>query len=390
MFRTRSPIVQVVVVLAAFLVGTALGHWMTDVGQPAGPVAKVDPVALSKPKATPRPVSSENSGGAAEASAVAPTQKKSLTDILKERNSTERTKDLEEFARSLPSSEFGAALKQLHRMPESSARELALRLLTARWTETDPEGALQFAAQNHDFDYIASDVYQQFAADNFQGALARAQSIADPNMRYQALLGVLSYMADQDPLGALKLAGTLGSFPNNEPLSQAIYRQWSAIDPQAAAAQAALDPAGQGWRSPVSQVLRNWATQDPLAAIAWSNSVADATSQARDIGQVIRQWSRDDPTAAANWVNTVPTGNVRDSAAAALAFSLAGTDPSAALGWAESISDATQRDNAMQRLSREIMYRNPANGAAILQAAGVPQNLIPPPPNPNQGRGRGP
>jgi hypothetical protein len=290
----RSPIVQIVIVLAAFLVGTALGHWMTGGDTPAKPtsMSEVVPHNLGvKPPAKSVDTTSDAGKSSGDvASSTSPAAKKSLSDILKERNSGDRTKDLEEFARNLPSSEFGAALKQLHRMPDSSARELAMRLLVARWTETNPEAALQFAAQNRDFDYIASDVYQQLAADDSQSALARAQSITDPNMRYQALLGVLSYMADQDPLGALKLAGTLGSFPNNEPLSQAIYRQWAAIDPQAAAAQAALDPSGQGWRSPVGQVLRTWATQDPLAAVNWSTTVADAATQARDIGQIIRQW----------------------------------------------------------------------------------------------------
>jgi hypothetical protein len=275
-------------------------------------------------------------------------------------------------------------------MPEGSARELAAQLLVARWVDTDPEGALQFASQNREFDYVAADVFQQLAASDSSGALARAQGIADQNVRYQALKGVLGQMADQDPAGAIKLAATLGQFANNEPLSQAIYRQWSAADPQAAAAAAAQDSSGGGgWRSPVNQVLRNWATQDPQAAIAWSTALPDPATQARDVGQIIRQWSRDDFNAAANFVNDVPAGPVHDAAAAALAFSLAPNDPSAALGWARSISDAAQRDSAMQRLSREIMYRNPSNGAAILQAAGIPQNMIPQPPNPDQAGRRG-
>src|SRR5581483_6074983 len=149
------------------------------------------------------------------------------------------TKDLEEFVAHLPPSDIGAALKQLRKMPEGSSRTLASGLLVSHWIETDPEGALQFAAQNHDFDYITSDVFQQFAAGDVQAALARAQAISDPNARYQALRGVLSYMADSDPLAALQLAGTLGTFANNEPLSQMIYRQWAQIDPQAAAAAAA-------------------------------------------------------------------------------------------------------------------------------------------------------
>lgn len=390
----RSTVIQIAIAAAAFVVGTALGHWITVSDEPAKSLVKAE--ATSHPSASAQPqsvelapaagASSQNSDSTSKPAA----SKKSLAQIVKGANSGNRTKELEEFAKNIASSEIGDALKQLRQMPDGSARELALRLLIARWTETDPEAALQFASQNRDFDYIASDVFQQLAADDFQSALARAQGIADPNMRYQALRGVLSFMADQDPLGALRLAGTLGSFPNNEPLSQVIFRQWSAVDPQAAAAAAAAqDPSGAGgWRSPVGQVLRNWASQDPMAAIAWSTSLTDAATQARDIAQIVRQWSRDDFNAAANWVNTLPAGGVRDAAAASLAFSLSSTDPSAAVGWALSIADAGQRDNALQRLSREVMFRNPTNGAALLQAAGVPPNLIPPASDPGQGRGR--
>jgi hypothetical protein len=391
MIKNREMMIQAGVVLVALLLGGVIGHAMIGGGNSSPLAVKANSETVtskSAAKLADRPLTPAASTGSSTDAAAPAAMRKSLDQIMKGRNSSERTKELEDFAGNIAPSDIGAALKELHKMPEGSTRELAERLLVARWAGTDPEGALKFAAQNHDFDYITSDVFQQLASDDMQGALARAQSMTDPNARYQALRGVLSFMADQDPLGALRLANTFGNFANNEPLSQVIYRQWSAVDPQAAAAQAALDgSSGSPWRSPVSQVLRNWASQDPLAAIAWSNSVADPATQARDIGQIVREWSRDDQSAAANWVNTLPPGSTRDAAAASLAFSLGGTDPSGAIGWAESISDTAQRDSAMQRLTREIMFRNPSNGAAILQAAGVPQNMIPTIP-PNAGGGR--
>ena len=387
MLKNRQLIIHVAVGVAALILGVALGHSMISGSNNS--TVRTAPVVTATP--TPAPVTIEHPLAAPAKSSsetIASTApKKSLEEILKGPRSALRTKELEEYVRNLAPADIGAALKQLRGMPDGSTRDLATGLMVAHWIETDPEGALKFAAQNHDFDYITADVFQQFAGDDAQGALARAQAMADPNQRYQALRGVLSYMADTDPLGALRLASTLGSFPNQEPLSQMIYRQWSAVDPQAAAAQAVLNNTDQGWRSPVNQVLRNWATQDPMAAINWASSQADPSAQSREIGQIVRQWSRDDMSAAANWINSLSPGAMRDAAASSLAFSLGGSDPAAALGWAQSISDATQRDNAIQRLSREIMYRNPSNGAAILQAAGIPQSQIPAPPNPNGGGG---
>lgn len=310
--------------------------------------------------------------------------KKSLESILAEQDRRQRTSDLEAFIRGLQPAEYADALKRIRRMPHGNDRELASRLLISRWVQSDPDAALQFAASNHGYEYVAEDVFAQAAATDLKSALERAKSLPSPDLRYQALRGVLSFMADTNPAGALQLSQTLGDFPNNEPLSSVIYRQWAASDPQAAALQARQENV-DGWRSPVGQVVRTWAGQDPAAAANWSLSLSDPAEQSRSISQVMRQWSRTDPTAAANWINALPPGSSHDAAVAALAYSIASTDPQYAVSWAQNIADATARNNALQRVGLAVMRRDPTNGAAILQAAGVPTNLIPTP----TGRGQG-
>ena len=308
------------------------------------------------------------------------TPAKSLDAILAERDPRQRASDLEAFINGLSPSDYADALRRIRKIPGNNERDLASRLLVARWVQTDPEAALNFASSNRGFEYIADDVFQAEAALDLQGALDRAKALADTNLRYMALRGVLSFIADTDPSGALALAQSLGDFPGNEPLSSVLYRQWATNDPQAAALQAIQDAAGNNsWRSPVSQVARTWASQDPMAAANWSISLTDPEAAARSISQVMRQWARDDSTAAANWVNALPPGSSYDAAAAALAFSIAANDPQTAVSWADNIADAAARTSALQRVSREVMWRDPTNGAAILQAAGVPADLIPQP-----------
>jgi hypothetical protein len=299
---------------------------------------------------------------------------------LAERDPGQRTSDLEAFINGLGPSDFAEALKRLRKIAGSSERELATRLLVVRWVQTDPESALQFASSNRGYEYIADDVFQAEAATDVQSALNRAKSITDPDLRYNALRGVLSFIADTDPAAALGTAQSLGDFPGNEPLSSLIYRQWATNDPQSAAQQAS-QVAGDGnpWRSPISQVARAWAAQDPTAAANWAISLSDPSTESRTISQVMRQWTHEDVNAAANWVNSLPPGGSYDSAAAALALAMAANDPKNAVAWADNIADATARNNALQRVSRQVMWRDPTNGAAILQAAGVPPNLIPPP-----------
>jgi len=303
--------------------------------------------------------------------------KKSLDAILGDRDPQHRLSNLEAFINGLQPTEYADALKRIRKIPGNNDRELASRLLISRWVQNDPDGALQFAASNRGYEYLADDVFERAATTDLQSALERAKALPDPNLRYMALRGVLSFMAGSDPLGALQLAPTLGEFRGNEPLSAVIYRQWAASDPQAAAMQASQDNTEEGWRSPVNQVVRTWASQDPTAAANWSLSLPDGNARSRSISQVVRQWAHDDVTAAASWTSALSPGSTHDTALAALASSMVATDPQNAINWAQSISDVTARNSALQRISREVMWRDPANGNAVLQAAGIPADLIP-------------
>jgi hypothetical protein len=311
--------------------------------------------------------------------------KKALEAILKETDPRQRMTDLQAFINTLKPGQFAEALKSLRRLPGSSDRDLASRLLISQWVQSDPNGALQFAASNVGYENIAENVFQQEAANGVQGAIDRAMALPNPDLRYQALRGIVSYLADTDPAAAFALAQKSGDFPGNEPLTNLAYREWANVDPAAAAAQAAKDSSGGGWRSPINQVVRTWASQDPAAAANFSLSLTDPQTESRALSQAVRQWARADLNSATSWVNGLPDGYARDSAATSMALAIAPTDPQAAVNWANGIADETARNAALQRLSREVMWRDPTNGAGVLQAAGVPANLIPPP-----GQGRPP
>lgn len=376
---TRITLTHILIIAAAaFAVGAIVDHGFLAIK--SEPLPK--PVELvDAPSVSGSSTADASQEMIAHSSASNAKTKKSLDSILAERDPRQRMSDIEAFINGLKPAEYADALKRIRKIPGNSDRELASRLLVSRWVQSDPDAALEFAVSNRGYEYVADAVFEQAAAADLQAALDRAKSLPSGDLRYMALRGVLSFMADTDPAGALQLALTLGDYPGNEPLSSVVYRQWATNDPQAAALQASQDNAGGGWRSPVGQVVRTWAGQDPTAAANWALSLTDPETQARSISQVMRQWTREDLTAATNWVNTLPAGATHDTAVAALAFSMAGTDPQSAINWAGNIVDATARNNALQRISREVMWRDPTNGNAILQAAGVPANLIPAPGN---------
>lgn len=383
---------QIVFLAVAVLAGILFDRFLlANAGGTPREVAPPTQTAAETTSAAAAATSPDSSAGALLSPTKVPhsdaiAARKSLDAILALREPRARTRDLQNYLNALKPGEFPDALKRVRQIAGSNERELASRLLVANWVQSDPESALQFAAANRGYEYIADDVFQQRAAADFQAALAQAQAIPGNELRYRALRGVLSFMADTDPTGAVQLAPTLGDFRGVEPLSNVIYRQWAATDPRNAALYAAQQGQGNGWRSPVAQVVNTWAEQDPIAAANWSLSLPDADAQARSLAQVMRDWGRQDPTATANWIHSLPAGTQRDAAVAGFAQSMAYADPSTAIGWIGTITDETARVTALQRVSREVMARDPQNGAAILQAAGLPANQIPQPP-PRRGRG---
>ena len=300
----------------------------------------------------------------------------SLDSILDQRDPRQRLRDLQEFINNVPSSGYADALKRIRQITSSNERELASRLLVAQWVQTDPDGALQFAAGNRGYEYVAEDVFHHFASNDFDGSMERAKGIPGNELRYRALRGILSFKADTDPRAALQLAQEMGDFRGYEPLASVVYRQWAANDPQAAASAASGDGQADGWRSPIAPVVQTWAQQDPAAAANWSLTLDDARAQERSIAQVMRQWTREDPTAAANWIHSLDPGTSRDAAVAGLAQSLAYRDPQTALSWIGTINDDSTRTRTLQRVSGTVMWRDPQNGAAMLQAAGLPPDQI--------------
>lgn len=379
----RINLTHILIVAAAFIGGAIVGRGF--LANKSETSAKQSEIADTRPSAsasamTEAPRNNSASSQQVWSSNSLATSKKSLEAILADRDARHRMSNLEAFINGLRPAEYADALKRIRKIPGNNDRELASRLLVSRWVQSDPDAALQFAASNRGYEYIADDVFQQAAATDPQAALDRAKSLPNADLRYMALRGVLGFMANTDPAGALRLAATLGDTRGNEPLTSVIYRQWAANDPQAAALEAAQDKTADGWRSPVNQVVRTWAGQDPAAAANWSLSMTDPEARSRSISQVMRQWTREDATAATNWVNALPSGDAHDAAVAAMASAMATTDPQNAVSWARNIADETARNRLLQRISREVMWRDPTNGNAILQAAGVPPNLIPSPP----------
>ena len=376
---------QIAIVIGAIAFGMLLGRLIFGPGNEASNSERV--AASNNAAAAGANLPAESSSRAASpgdrvsrpdagASAASPNTAGSLDAILAQDDPRQRLRDLQAFIDSVPAAGFADALRRIRQITSSNERLLASRLLVAQWVQTDPDGALQFAAGNAGFEYLAEDVFQSFAAKNFDAAIQRAEAMPGTELRYRALRGIVTFKADTDPQGAIKLAYSLGEFRGNEPLASVVYRQWAATDPKSAALAASQQGQGDGWRSPLVPVVQTWAEQDPVAAANWSITLDNTQAQANSLAQVMRQWTREDPNAAANWIHSLDPGTSRDAAVAGLAQSLVTRDPQTALSWIGTITDDAARNRTLQRISGVVMWRDPQNGAALLQAAGLPPEQI--------------
>ena len=381
----RNTAVQVALLVGAVLIGVLLDRLVFAAG---GSTARRDSRALvaesaasapndfARPSsvAKPPPAVGDATTGLSTGRSAAATS--SLDAILEPRDPRQRLRDRQDFINNGPATGYADALKRIGQITSSNERLLASRLLVAQWVQTDPDGALQFAAGNPGFEYLAEDVFQSFAANDLDSTLQRAEAMPGAELRYRALRGIVTFKADTDPEGAIKISYSLGEFRGNEPLASVVYRQWAATDPQAAGLSASRNGHGDGWRSPLVPVVQTWAEQDPVSAANFSVALPDAQAQARSLAQVMRQWTRDDPNAAANWIHTLDSGASRDAAVGGLAYALAGRDPQTALSWIGTITDDAARTRTLQRISGAVMWRDPQNGAALLQAAGLSPEQI--------------
>ena len=220
---------HILIVAMAFVIGVIVDH--VFFAKPSTSSAKQPTMETAQAPLSTSP--SDESQSVIADQTVSPPGSKSLDTILAERDRRQRTTDLEAFINSLRPADYAAALKRIRQMPGNNDRELASRLLVARWVQSDPNAALQFAASNRGFEYVADDVFEQAASTDLHGALERAKSLPSADLRYMALRGVLSFMADTNPAGALQLSQSLGDFPGQRTIEQrdlsSVGRERSAI-----------------------------------------------------------------------------------------------------------------------------------------------------------------
>jgi len=131
------------------------------------------------------------------------------------------------------------------------------------------------------------------------------------------------------------------------------YSKWAELQPdQAAAAAAAItDPDLRS--QALHGIVGGWSEADPVALTRFLAQLPPGSDRRSMLGQALQNWVRLDPEAAANWINNSDLGADLDEGAKAVATMdmFAGDiTPTVAVNWAESINDETVRSEALANL----------------------------------------
>jgi hypothetical protein len=148
-----------------------------------------------------------------------------------------------------PRSNAAKAVARPAALTDNEDREVALRTFCAELARTSPRAAVEIVEKEFSgpqLELMLREVGKQWAASDFEGALAWAQGCPVPERREALLLDIALVQAERDPQRAAEIVADLISpGPTQEIGALAVLNQWSTTNLAEAAAWANAFP--EGW-----------------------------------------------------------------------------------------------------------------------------------------------
>ncbi len=259
----------------AFLTPIGL-HWSTGAPPPAGTTG---PSPLIKGAATRGPArlgprSSKAALAAAQVagySTVLARFAQELAKVTPPPVEESRLTELQRLVFALPEGEVSEALKLLIAAPEKEALGPVISAMTARLAESDPAGALRTA-----------------------GTLPR-------EMRSAAWTGALQVWARRDFDAAFAWACGQPEGEDRKIQLDAVYDDLIKRDPEAAMARLQDLPTEAMEKQYRARTLELWRAADPGAALAWLHENGTGTDRDHEIGEFVRGWAGNRPDLAIDY-----------------------------------------------------------------------------------------
>ena len=284
---------------------------------------------------------------------------------------------MEEWAKEAPLD----ALTYFQSMDDGSKKdEIRADLSMQLVNSGHPDRALEVFLGGKRPDHDTSELFNNWADSDWDGAAAAALELKDPKVRSKAAEGLLKglFKAQPDTTEATEWAMALMDIIAESGGGENLHLGWSIgyWKPETVTAlvenypqllQESIADAFEGMKDldsartvfesiddqnlkdrALQPLAANWAKQDPAGTADWLATLPEGEGKTLAYGNVANAWARADPGAAREWIENLEPSAPRDTAIAHYVGIYGGSDPKNSLKLAQSITSEKERNQALR------------------------------------------
>jgi hypothetical protein len=226
-----------------------------------------------------------------------------------------------------------------------------------RWTSSDPDAALTWAAAlpiPSERSRMMEIVFRTWGCLSIDKALAKANAELTGEVRQLAVRAALDGLAESDPQAALASLSGLEDQKTKQGIQNELLLRIIHLDPAAA-----MDYAGKTDSAVRSMALSAWQESDPRAALAWVCALPDGLEKQGGLLQMADVWVATEPEHACEYATRLSDLDARAAFCSTVAAALLQKDRTKAMAWVASITDETARAAASDSLCNALAAKDP-------------------------------
>ena len=242
--------------------------------------------------------------------------------------------------------------------------EMAMRAISVRWAELDPEGMFRYLLgdgwQLRKNIAVYGELFATWTAIDADTAWHRAAETA-PDLRDNFQRQIFGNLLSSDPERAMEFIANTNSIGFG---LEGQFADWSDADPDRSAELLLNLPRGNFKNSASGVLAERWGKQNPAAAFEFAERIEEELIRERAREKVIAGWLVNDFEAARERVESLQ-GGAKARLGKRLAGNLAERDPDAAVDWAKQHLEGGARADAIDHVVRRASAAHPAQAAKI-------------------------
>lgn len=357
------------IVLLAVTTAVAAGFWMGRHSLPkeSAPVSSVDSPAAEVVAQCPS--ASTDAATATEQLPLCRSRYAGMgpVDLLALPTDFEQTVALYTVAAEADVAGLQDLIEQAVAIPIEGEREAALSILYMRYSDLDPDGAIdhmyKLGLEGHTS--VLFVMFNGWAKTDLDGAIARSHKLRSTADRRQANSAILRAHASEDPAELAAIESRLQDFNGSYQPRALAHR--ARTEPLAAMAAALAISNPQVQRQAVRWIASVWGEQDAAAALAYGEQIADAGLRQEFRSMALARMAQSDPLAALRQVGNGSPEEDQMLISTAMGV-LAQRNPQQALLKADQLSEGAQRRAGRVAVMQSWSQTDPRAAALALES----------------------